>query len=287
MSDQKRGLGRGLAALLGETNDPAILAAAPGLGDGRRLAPIELIRRNPDQPRRIFGEAEIDELAESIRSKGLLQPILVRPVGGAPGEFQIVAGERRWRAAQRAGLRELPIVVRELDDAEALEIAILENVQRTDLNAIEEAQGYRNLMDAFGRTQEDIAGTVGKSRSHVANTVRLLALPKAVQDLVLSGQLSAGHARAVIGADDPEAMARRIVDLGLNVRETEALARTASAPRAMTLQSADTQAFEKAISDALGLKVEVRDKAGKGSLRIHYRTLEQLEDVARKLGAGT
>ncbi len=285
MSDQKRGLGRGLAALLGETQDPAVLAASP-FGDGRRLAPIELIRRNPDQPRRVFGEAEIDELAESIRSKGLLQPILVRPVAGAEGEYQIVAGERRWRAAQRAGLRELPIVVRELDDAEALEIAILENVQRADLNAIEEAQGYRNLMDAFGRTQEEIAGTIGKSRSHVANTVRLLALPKTVQDLVLSGKLTAGHARAVLGADNPEAMAMRIVEQGLNVRETEAIAK-GRAPRATTLKSVDTQAFEKRLADALGLKVEIKDKGGKGSLRIHYQTLEQLEDVAKKLGAGS
>jgi ParB family chromosome partitioning protein len=206
----------------------------------------------------------------------------VRPVADAPGEFQIVAGERRWRAAQRAGEREIPIIIRELDDAEALEIAILENVQRADLNAIEEAQGYRNLIDGFGRTQEDVAATVGKSRSHVANTVRLLSLPKSVQDLVLAGKLSAGHARAVLGAPDPEAMARRIVEQGLNVRETEAMAKSRPVRRSAP-QSVDTQAFEKALSDRLGLKVQIKDKNGKGSLTIRYQTLEQLEAVAKKL----
>ncbi len=282
MADQKRGLGRGLSALLGENTE----APAAASGDGRRMAPIELIRRNPDQPRRIFTESEIEELAESIRRRGLLQPILVRPVAGAPGEFQIVAGERRWRAAQRAGEREIPIVVRDLDDGEALEIAILENVQRSDLNALEEAQGYRNLIDNFGRTQEAIAETIGKSRSHVANTVRLLTLPQSVQDMVLSGKLSAGHARAVLGSDNPEAMARRIVEQGLNVRGAEALAKEGGGKRAATAGSIDTQAFEKALSDRLGLKVEIRDKDGKGSLRIHYRTLEQLEDVCKKLAPG-
>ena len=279
MSDQKRGLGRGLSALLGDAPEPA---GAPAQGDGRRMAPIELIRRNPDQPRRLFLEVEISELADSIRSKGVLQPILVRPVANAPGEFQIVAGERRWRAAQRAGLREVPIVVRDLDDAESLEIAILENVQRADLNAMEEAQGYRSLMDAFGRTQEDIAATVGKSRSHVANTLRLLSLPKTVQDRVMAGSLSAGHARAVMGSADPEAMARRIVEGGLNVRDAEAMSK-GGAPKAVTPQSVDTQAFEKSLADRLGLKVQVKDKNGKGSLTIHYRTLEQLEDVVKKL----
>ncbi len=282
MADQKRGLGRGLSALLGENTEAPPPAA---LGDGRRMAPIELIRRNPDQPRRIFTESEIEELAESIRKRGLLQPILVRPVAGAPGEFQIVAGERRWRAAQRAGEREIPIVVRDLDDGEALEIAILENVQRADLNALEEAQGYRNLMDTFGRTQEAIAETIGKSRSHVANTVRLLTLPQSVQDMVLSGKLSAGHARTVLGSDNPEAMARRIVEQGLNVRGAEAMAKE-SGKRTAAAGSIDTQAFEKALSDRLGLKVEIKDKNGKGSLRIHYRTLEQLEDVCKKLAPG-
>ena len=258
MADQKRGLGRGLSALLGENTEAPPPAA---LGDGRRMAPIELIRRNPDQPRRIFTESEIEELAESIRKRGLLQPILVRPVAGAPGEFQIVAGERRWRAAQRAGEREIPIVVRDLDDGEALEIAILENVQRADLNALEEAQGYRNLMDTFGRTQEAIAETIGKSRSHVANTVRLLTLPQSVQDMVLSGKLSAGHARTVLGSDNPEAMARRIVEQGLNVRGAEAMAKE-SGKRTAAAGSIDTQAFEKALSDRLGLKVEIKGASG-------------------------
>jgi len=288
MADQKRGLGRGLSALLGEAPEPA--PAAPG--DGRRLAPIELIRRNPDQPRRVFAETEIEELAESIRQRGLLQPILVRPVAGAPGEFQIVAGERRWRAAQRAGEREIPIIVRDLNDAEALEIAILENVQRADLNAMEEAQGYRNLIDSFGRTQEDVAAAIGKSRSHVANTVRLLALPQGVQDMVLAGHLSAGHARAILGAANPEALARRIVDGGMTVRDAEALARgdepaaRESGGKARSGKDIDTLALEKRLSDALGLKVDIRDKGGKGSLGITYATLEQLEDICRRLAPG-
>lgn len=288
MTDNRRGLGRGLSALLGEADTPT---GEAGAVEGARGAPIELIRRNPHQPRRLFSDEEIDELAASIREKGVLQPILVRPAPGAPGEYQIVAGERRWRAAQRAGLREIPILVRELDDAEALEIAILENVQRADLNPIEEAAGYKALMDQFGRTQEALAQSVGKSRSHVANVMRLLSLPDDVQEVVTAGRLSAGHARALIGADDPSALARRVIEHGLNVRETEALARKASgaAPKAARpmrgapAKDADTRALEHDLSEVLGLPVEVLDKGGMGELRIRYSTLEQLDDLCRRL----
>jgi len=283
MVESKRGLGRGLSALLEEANEAA---DAGGVEPGRTV-PIELIRRNPDQPRRHFDDAEIESLAASIREKGVIQPILVRPAPGAPGEYQIVAGERRWRAAQRAGLREAPVVIRELNDAEALELAILENVQRSDLNAIEEAAGYKALMERFGRTQETVSQVVGKSRSHVANTLRLLALPDAVQAHLIAGRLSAGHARAVSMAADPVAFAERIVAEGLNVREAEALAKNpeavAKAPKARATKDVDTLDLEKRISDALGLSVEIRDNGGKGEVRVRYRTLEQLEDVCRKL----
>jgi ParB family chromosome partitioning protein len=286
MADGRRGLGRGLSALLDE-------AAEPGAAPSAREAPIELIHRNPDQPRRDFAEAEIDELAASIRARGVLQPILVRPT--AAGEFQIVAGERRWRAAQKAGLRHMPVVVREMDDMEALEIAIIENVQRADLNAIEEAAGYRSLVDRFGRTQEDVAKTVGKSRSHVANTMRLLNLPEAVQIALREGRLSAGHARALAAAPDPAGLARQVLDGGLNVRETEALARRAqmggsarrSGPgRRAGTKDADTLGLENDLAEVLGLKVEILDREGAGELRIHYLTLEQLDDVCRRLTGG-
>jgi ParB family chromosome partitioning protein len=251
--------------------------------------PIELVRRNPDQPRRHFAQDDIDTLAASVREKGVLQPILVRPAPGVAGEYQIVAGERRWRAAQAAGLREVPVVIRDFDDAETLEIAILENVQRADLNPIEEAGGYRALMERFGRTQEQVAQAVGKSRPHIANTVRLLNLPQDVQDHLAEGRLSAGHARALATAEDPSALAREVIERGLNVRETEALAKAPPAadrpaPPAKGRKDIDTLALEKRLSDALGLTIEVNDKGGKGQLVVRYATLEQLEDVCRKLG---
>ena len=285
MADQKRGLGRGLSALLGENTEAPPPAA---LGDGRRMAPIELIRRNPDQPRRIFTESEIEELAESIRKRGLLQPILVRPVAGAPGEFQIVAGERRWRAAQKAGLREVPVIIRTLDESEVLEIGILENVQRSDLNAVEEAAAYRTLMQRFGHTQDLVAEMVGKSRSHVANTLRLLSLPEQVQAWVIEGKLTAGHARAVMGAPDPLLLARQIIDNGLSVREAEALAKRAAAPASASSKpsaqkDADTRALERRLSEILGLIVSIEDRGGKGEVRVKYATLEQLEAVCGKL----
>ena len=287
MVDQRRGLGRGLSALLGE-------ADTDNAGDAAALAvrgtPIELIRRNPDQPRRDFDEDELEDLANSIRERGVLQPILVRPAPGEPGQFQIVAGERRWRAAQRAGLREIPVVVREFDDLETLEIAIIENVQRTDLNPIEEAMGYRVLIDRFGRTQEEVSKTVGKSRSHVANAMRLLGLPDSVQLDLRAGRLSAGHARALAAAPDPAALAQQVVDQGLNVREAEALARRASAPqkapaapRGAPAKDADTRALEDDLGESLGLTVEILDRGGAGELRIQYASLEQLDDLCRRL----
>jgi ParB family chromosome partitioning protein len=293
MAEGRRGLGRGLSALLGEVD--AAPAQAPGdPTSGMREAPIELIRRNPDQPRRTFAEAELEELAGSIREKGVLQPILVRPAPGAAGEYQIVAGERRWRAAQRAGLRTLPIMVRELDDLAVLEIGIIENVQRADLNILEEALSYRVLMDKFARTQEAIAQTIGKSRSHVANTLRLLALPEEVLAHLTSGALSAGHARAIAAAADPAALAREIVDRGLSVRDAESLARRTpdakpsknKGGRPPKQKDTDTQALESDLAAVLGLDVVIDHRGGGGSLMIRYTTLEQLDDLCIRLTRG-
>ncbi len=284
-AEGRRGLGRGLSALLGEVEGPT-----PGAAGAREI-PIELIRRNPAQPRVDFDEAELDQLAQSMRQKGVLQPILVRPSREAEGEYQIVAGERRWRAAQRAGLAAVPAVVRELEDLEAFEIALIENIQRADLNPMEEAAAFTTLMGLGQATQEAVAEVVGKSRSHVANTLRLLHLPKPVQALVRTGRLSAGHARAIIGAADPEALARRIVAEHLNVREVEGLVRREGAPAAKSAapargKAADTLALERDLTDRLGLHVEVADKAGAGEVRIRYQSLEQLDDLCRKLLRG-
>jgi ParB family transcriptional regulator, chromosome partitioning protein len=297
----RRGLGRGLSALLSEGDAPR---PQPDVGGGEanapgRETPIELLRRNPDQPRRTFAEDDLEELAASIREHGVLQPILVRPAPGAPGEFQIVAGERRWRAAQRARLHTVPVVVRTLDDAEVAEISVVENVQRADLNPLEEANGYRVLLDRFGRTQEAIAKTVGKSRSHVANMLRLLNLPEPVRELLDQGRLSAGHARAIANAPDPANLARAIVDRDLSVREAEAMARDAAArparPRGGSAgaktpkpvhKDADTHALEQDLSDILGLAVEIRDSAGVGEVRVRYASLEQLDAICQRLSAG-
>ena len=293
MSEGRRGLGRGLSALLGEVDNAP--AQAPGdTAAGSREAPIELIRRNPDQPRRTFREDDLVELSDSIREKGVLQPILVRPAPGAAGEYQIVAGERRWRAAQRAGLKTIPIMIRELDDLAVLEIGIIENVQRADLNALEEALSYKVLMDKFARTQEAIAQTVGKSRSHVANTLRLLALPDAVQSYLISGELTAGHARAIASAPDPTVLAREVIAKGLSVRDAEALARrTPNADGEVRTKSGggrppkskdtDTQSLESDLSSLLGLDVEIDDRGGAGALTIRYATLEQLDDLCNRL----
>ena len=296
----RRGLGRGLSALLGETDPALVASAAPAAvaevaaaeGLTARQTPIELLRRNPDQPRRSFNDEELDELAASIREKGILQPILVRPAPGAPGEFQIVAGERRWRAAQKAGLHEVPILVRAFDDLDVLEIGIIENVQRADLNPLEEAMGYRTLIDRFGRTQDAVATTVGKSRSHVANLLRLLNLPASVRDHLAEGRLTAGHARAIATAPDPEALSDAIIRQGLSVRQAEDLARKSiergptrksSKSRAGAPRDADTAALEHDLSEALGLEVRVEDRDGVGEVRILYQDLEQLDEICRRL----
>ncbi len=293
MAEGRRGLGRGLSALLGEVD--AAPAQAPGdHAGGSRDAPIELLKRNPDQPRRTFKEDDLEDLANSIREKGVLQPILVRPAPDAPGEYQIVAGERRWRAAQRAGLRAVPIMVRELDDLAVLEIGIIENVQRADLNILEEALSYKVLMEKFDRTQENIAQTIGKSRSHVANTMRLLALPDEVQSYLVSGELSAGHARAIAASADPAGLAKQIIDGGLSVRETEALARKAPDPRPAKnkggrpprVKDTDTQALEADLSSVLGLDVSIDHRGSTGTLTITYATLEQLDDLCNRLTRG-
>jgi ParB family chromosome partitioning protein len=294
MAEGRRGLGRGLSALLGESE--AENAAAPaGEPAGVREIPIELIHRNPDQPRRRFGEMEIGELADSIREKGVLQPVLLRPAPDLPGEYQLVAGERRWRASQQAGLRAMPALIRELDDRQVLEIAIVENVQRADLGVVEEALSYKALMDRFGRTQEEVAQVVGKSRPHVANALRLLTLPESVQLMLAEGQLTAGHARALVGHTEAVSLAREIIDRELNVRETEALVKrgapeTRSArpqgPGRSGGKDADTMALEDDLSEVLGLPVEIKDAGGAGEIRIRYKTLEQLDDLCRRLTRG-
>lgn len=282
-TEKTRGLGRGLSALLGEADTSADPTS------GVREIPIELITANPDQPRHIFDAAEIETLTASIRDKGVLQPILVRPGPGGTGHYQIVAGERRWRAAQGAGLKSVPALIRELDDTETLEVAIVENVQRADLNPVEEAMGYRALIDRFGRTQEQVSAVVGKSRSHVANLMRLLTLPDEVMAMLEDGRLSAGHARALVGSADPVALAHRVIKDGLNVRLAEALVKSQTRPdpskggRPAKVKDADTTALERDLSQRMGLKVDVVDRGGAGEVRICYSSLEQLDDLCRRL----
>jgi ParB family transcriptional regulator, chromosome partitioning protein len=289
---EKRGLGRGLSALLGDVDETATLTAGTpeAAAAGVREIPIELIHRNERQPRWVFSPEELEELTASIREKGVLQPILVRPSPRTGGEFEIVAGERRWRASQKAGLKAMPALVHELDDLQVLEVAVIENVQRANLSPIEEAAAYRELMDRFGRTQEEVADIVGKSRSHVANTLRLMNLPEPVREHVLEGRLSAGHARAILTAENPEQLAEQIIARGLSVRDAERLGREAGqvargkppARRAAT-KDTDTQALENDLSEMLGLDVEVLDRGGAGELRIKYATLEQLDELCRRL----
>jgi ParB family chromosome partitioning protein len=285
MAEGRRGLGRGLSALLDDAGENP----AGAQSDGTRDIPIELVHRNPDQPRRHFSEAEIGELEASIRDKGVLQPILVRPSPKTPGEYEIVAGERRWRAAQQAGLTAIPALIRVLDDDKAFEIAVVENVQREDLNAMEEAQAYASLMRRMAYTQDKAAVAVGKSRSHVANTLRLLQLPESVQDHVLFGRLTAGHARAILSAADPEVLAQAIVDKGLSVRDAENMAKgRAVAPRKASGsrrggKDTDTTALETDLEDVLGMSVDIVDRGGAGELKIKYATLEQLDELCRRL----
>jgi ParB family chromosome partitioning protein len=297
-SEKNRRLGRGLSALLGEPdaetdNGKDTSETRRGSRDGVRMLPIELVQPNPDQPRKSMNEEELEALAESISEKGIVQPILVRPRDGAAERYEIVAGERRWRAAQRAQLHEVPALVRELTDRETLEIGIVENVQRADLNPVEEAQAYRQLIDRFGHKQDDVARAVSKSRSHVANTMRLLTLPDPVLTYLANGEISAGHARAIATAEDPEAMARLIVEKGLSVRQTEAMMREVSAkpetksaaPKASREKDADTRALEADIAARLGLAVDIRHGAKGGEIRVRYGTLEQLDDVCRRLSS--
>jgi len=291
-ADRQRGLGRGLSALMGENAAEPVPVTGGVLPGGVLMAPIESLKPNPDQPRKIFTKADLEELTVSIRDKGVLQPILVRAQPGEPGVWQIIAGERRWRASQGARLTEVPVIVREMDDVEVLEVAIIENVQRADLNPVEEANAYAVLMERFGRTQDALAGIVGKSRSHVANTLRLLQLPASVLDHVTNGRMSAGHARALITARDAEGLAEQVVAEGLNVRQTEALARKSQEPVKPAAHgskdargdvSADIAALEQDLADALGLKVVLADRGGKGELTLSYGTLEQLDDLCRRL----
>jgi ParB family transcriptional regulator, chromosome partitioning protein len=280
MQPQKKRLGRGLAALIGdEVSEESVIQDIKSL----RHLPIEQISPNPANPRRHFNEEEIDNLASSIRSKGLLQPLVVRPRSG--GGYEIVAGERRWRAAQLAQIHDVPVLIRELDDRETLEIAII--VQRSDLNALEEANAYRQLIDQYSYTQQQLADSVGKSRSHIANTLRLLTLPTNVQGMIERGALTAGHARTLVASDDAEDVAAKIIKLGLTVREAEELSRDSQIKTKPKLQSdkdADTRALERMISDQLGMAVSISHKGETGgTLSISYKHLDQLDELAKRL----
>ena len=277
----KKGLGRGLSSLMGEVSDEK----TESLSFTENKIPISKLRPSPIQPRRIFEKASIAELAESIKSKGLVQPILVRPSKSNPGDYEIIAGERRWRAAQVAQLHEISAVIRNLDDVESLEIAIIENVQRADLSPIEEAAGYKKLMDNYGHTQEALSEIVGKSRSHVANIIRLLSLPHSIQDMISQGSISSGHARAIMNSAFPEQLAEKIVNENLSVRQTEALVKSKKPiVKKLKLKDPDTLDLEKKLSEKLGLDVLINHthKRG-GSIKIKYRSLDQLELVTSKL----
>jgi ParB family chromosome partitioning protein len=296
MSDKKSsGLGRGLAALLDEAARPASKAPAEGEGGaqsgGVREVEIARIRPNPAQPRVHFDEESIAELAESIAERGVLQPVLLRPDGE---NFQLVAGERRWRAAQRARLHAIPAIVRDIDDSTSAEIALIENVQRQDLYAIEEADGYRKLIQTYGHTQDEVARLVHKSRSHITNLLRLLDLPAAVKQLLLQGDISMGHARAILTAPGPEELARQIVDKGLSVRQAEVLAKQArpgvgtsfaraSARREQQARDADLAALERQLGDMLGVKVKVANDGTRGTVTLHYASLDQLDMICQRL----
>ena len=277
----KKGLGRGLSSLMGEVNEDQKETA--NLSETK--IPISKLRPSPIQPRRIFEKASIAELADSIKSKGLVQPSLVRPSESKPGEYEIIAGERRWRAAQVAQLHEIPAVVRNLDDVESLEIAIIENVQRADLSPIEEATGYKKLMENYGHTQEALSEIVGKSRSHVANIIRLLSLPSSIQDMISQGSISAGHARAIMNSAFPEQLADKIISENLSVRQTEALVKSKKPViKKLKLKDPDTLDLEKRLTEKLGLDVLINHSQKRGgSIKIKYRSLEQLELITGKL----
>jgi ParB family chromosome partitioning protein len=282
-----RRLGRGLAALIGDAGDEgdALVRAK-----GQRLVPIEFVRPSPRNPRKTFGDEDLTDLTNSIREKGVIQPILVRTLPGMLDAYEIIAGERRWRAAQRAELHQVPVILIEADDREALELAIIENVQRADLNALEEAAGYERLIAEFDYSQNDLAKVIGKSRSHVANTLRLMRLPDSVKARVAGGELTAGHARALLSVSDPESVARQIVEKGLNVREVERIAQdeaegidTTRKPRMRREKDPDTRAVELALEQVLGLSVSIDHRGQGGEVRIRYKTLEQLDALCQRL----
>lgn len=285
----KRGLGRGLSALMADIEPSAGETSPAPSSSGAQSVPIEHVFPNPDQPRRRFSADALSELAASIAQKGIIQPLIVRLKPGTSEHYEIVAGERRWRAAQQAKLHEVPVIIREFSDTEVLEVAIIENIQRADLNAIEEALGYRQLLDRFGHTQEKLAEAMGKSRSHIANMMRLLSLPEDVQALVQSGALSAGHARALVTSPDASRLAAEVVAKGLSVRETEALMRSPAPKRqkaAAPVRDADTAALEDSLGAALKMpvRIEFDPNSGSGRLSIKYKDLEQLDDLVRVLG---
>jgi ParB family transcriptional regulator, chromosome partitioning protein len=287
MNEKPSRLGRGLAALIGDMGTLEGARLAESSNSGKRL-PVEFLVANRQNPRRDFDPDQLEELTNSIREKGVMQPILVRPTQD-PNIFEIIAGERRWRASQKAGLHDVPVIVREVDDKESLELAIIENVQRSDLNPLEEAMGYGQLMEQFSYTQQDLAQVIGKSRSHVANTLRLLRLPEDVRGMLARGELTAGHARTLITAEDPAELARQIVTGGLSVREAEALSQTGVAARKKPgtaerpEKDADTVALEKRLSDILGLGVAIQHQDNGGRIEIRYKTLEQLDTICLKL----
>ena len=287
-----RGLGRGLSALMADVAPEADGRISSEPRRPEVTVPIEKLQANPDQPRRRFAQEQLDELAASVKEKGIIQPLIVRSIAG--GQYEIVAGERRWRAAQMAQLHDIPVIIREFDDTEVLEVAIIENIQRADLNAVEEAAGFKQLMDRFGHTQEKLAEALGKSRSHIANLLRLLSLPMDVQTLVIEGKLSAGHARALITAEDPSELAKQVVRDGLSVRATEALVKKQQdGPDKPALKSrnlnagkdADTRALEKDLSAILAMKVTINHKPGSetGQVVLSYENLDQLDDLCAKL----
>jgi len=291
MSEKPPRLGRGLAALIGDMA-PVEPVGVEQEGGIKHLS-IDVVIANKSNPRRVFDDTQLDELTASIAQKGVMQPILVRPSAADDKVYEIIAGERRWRASQRAGLTQVPVIIRNVDDKEALELAIVENVQRSDLNSIEESMGYEQLIEEFSYTQSDLARVIGKSRSHVANTLRLMKLPSDVRDMISNGDLTAGHARALITSDNPSLLAKKIVSEGLSVRQVEALtkiggdagAKKIKTSKADKQKNADIKALEKRLSDALGFVVAIEDKGNKGQVNISYKSLEQLDDIiARLLG---
>ncbi|WP_409361305.1 ParB/RepB/Spo0J family partition protein [Bartonella heixiaziensis] len=293
----KKRLGRGLAALIGDINLNNNIARSSSSDKliepnaistlSEQFVPLESISCNPHNPRRHFTDSELDNLAQSIRQHGVVQPVIVRPSRDRPHRFELIAGERRWRAAQRANLSQLPVIIRDVDDKTALELAIIENVQRADLNPIEEAMGYEILLNEHGYTQADLAQVIGKSRSHVANTLRLLKLPPKVQQFLTDGQLSAGHARCLITVENPQDLAEKIIREGLSVRQTEILAYEQANPkvkkRTVVEKNTETKSLEKLLADVIGMKVTIRHGKKGGDLKIRYSSLEQLDDICRRL----